>query len=854
MYKPFVNNIISSFIGLILMIVLMAGSAVNNTAEAEDPPIYIAFHWHMHQPIYWPYESIVETEARGAYSYSLRDEVMLPRTGPYTNWPADAVQRGINANMENFGAQVSFSGSLVENIEAAQQAGWGFEDWQDPWHDIISQQTAEGNPRIDMTGFGYHHPLMPLVDNDDIRRQIRWHREQYEAYFPGEYSKGIFPPETAFSPRIIPALKDEGFDWVMIDNLHFERTAENAPTGDDTGVQRPNRADVRNPDPGDWSHLDGVYNPAPVSKQWAHQPRYVKYTDPQTGQTEQMIGVPASRYLGDEDGRGGFGALDMDEVMPQFEDANTDPDQPILLLLHHDGDNHGGGTDAYYNHNFEQMIEWLEEYPDRFQVTTVQDYLDKYPPDPSDAVHVQDGSWLGADAGDPEFKKWLGDPGEFEGADEPYSPNRNAWGIMTAAQNIVRTAEQVNPDHSDTESAWEYYLNGISSDYWYWDGTEMWDSHPARAANKAVEKAKPIAESGANETPPSIFVPQRDPYNPGSIEWDEQGVMPSDFEVWTYVFDMAGLDEVNLKYRTSDSDEITDANLIYDGGASVGEWESAAMEGEMITSITDPMPEYKAEEFTAELTGLEEQMVDFYVEATDSEGNTAKSVIQHVWVGDGEGAQQPGPGPDDQITWTPEEPEAGEEITIVIDEPHTDATLHWGVNDWTEPVEAYHPEGTESFDDGEAVQSPMTMEEDSAHITIGPFEDDSQPVENISFVISYDDGEWDNNDGQDYYIYLDEVVSSPEETDVPDELALEQNYPNPFNPDTEIRFALPEEGQVELDVYDVTGRRVARVVEGRYAPGMHTVRFDGSQLSSGVYLYRLTHGQEVQTRQMMLMK
>ena len=70
--------------------------------------------------------------------------------------------------------------------------------------------------------------------------------------------------------------------------------------------------------------------------------------------------------------------------------------------------------------------------------------------------------------------------------------------------------------------------------------------------------------------------------------------------------------------------------------------------------------------------------------------------------------------------------------------------------------------------------------------------------------------------------------------------ALEAAYPNPFNPQATIRFALPEAADVRLVVYDVTGREVARLVEGKMAAGRHEATFDGSRLASGMYLYRLT--------------
>lgn len=833
---------------------LMDLSFAQSTDEnsSENPPIYIAFHWHMHQPIYFPYESVVETENRSVFSFSLRD-VHTSRTGPYTDWPTNAVQAGIDAGMPHFGAQVSFSGSLIENLEAAKQAGWGFQNWTNPWNSAISQTTELGNPRLAMTGFGYHHPLMPLIDQEEIRRQIQWHKEIMDETFAGDYSKGIFPPETAFSTRIIPALVDEGFEWAIVDNIHFERASQGAPLSDQSGVKRPNRADVRNPNPGDWNQLNGLWAPTPVSMQWAHQPKYVSYTDPETGEESRIVAVPASRYLGEEDGRGGFGALDYDHVMSQFEAYNTDPDHPILLVLHHDGDNHGGGSEAYYNHNFQNMVNWLQDHPDRFQVTTIQDYLDRFPPDPADEIHVQDGSWLGADGGDPEFKKWLGDPAPYADTGEIYSPDRNSWGIMTAAKNIVETAEQINPNSADTERAWEFYLNGQSSDYWYWDGTEIWDSNPARAANLAIDKALPIAESGTDLTGPAIFLPQRTPYNPGETEWQDGGVMPSDFDIWTYVFDLSGLDYVTLKYRTSDSDHITRDNLTYSGGALTGEWQSVEMSGTEIESITNPFPTKKAKEYRAEISGLENVMVDYYVESADVNGNVSRSIIQHVWVGN-ESAN--GGGSDGPVTWSPEEPTRDDVITITIQNAHTEGNLHWGVNGWSQPAEVYWPGGTFLFNgEGPAVQTPMNEPESGAlELQIGPFNSDEQAVSELSFVVNYADDTWDNNSGNDYIIRLGQATSAEEESENPNAFVLEQNYPNPFNPTTVISFQLPEAGHVTLTVYDLLGRSVAQPVNEIRSAGAHNVNFDASNLAGGVYIYRLQSGGQILTRKMMLIK
>ena len=85
-------------------------------------------------------------------------------------------------------------------------------------------------------------------------------------------------------------------------------------------------------------------------------------------------------------------------------------------------------------------------------------------------------------------------------------------------------------------------------------------------------------------------------------------------------------------------------------------------------------------------------------------------------------------------------------------------------------------------------------------------------------------------------------------------LELAQNYPNPFNPTTTIRFNLPQSMDVSLVVYDMIGRQVAELVNGDMASGNHTVNFNASALSSGVYIYRLKTAQELISRQMVLIK
>lgn len=90
--------------------------------------------------------------------------------------------------------------------------------------------------------------------------------------------------------------------------------------------------------------------------------------------------------------------------------------------------------------------------------------------------------------------------------------------------------------------------------------------------------------------------------------------------------------------------------------------------------------------------------------------------------------------------------------------------------------------------------------------------------------------------------------------DLPASVTLAQNFPNPFNPSTNISFSIPENAHVRLAVYDLLGRQVAQVVDAPMVAGSHTVTFDASSLTSGVYVYRIEAAGQVSSRRMTLLK
>ncbi len=88
----------------------------------------------------------------------------------------------------------------------------------------------------------------------------------------------------------------------------------------------------------------------------------------------------------------------------------------------------------------------------------------------------------------------------------------------------------------------------------------------------------------------------------------------------------------------------------------------------------------------------------------------------------------------------------------------------------------------------------------------------------------------------------------------PDNFSLSQNYPNPFNPATTINYSLPSSGFVSLRVFDMLGKEVRSLISERQNAGSYSVNFDGSNLSSGMYYYKIESGNFSDTKKMILIK
>ncbi len=122
-------------------------------------------------------------------------------------------------------------------------------------------------------------------------------------------------------------------------------------------------------------------------------------------------------------------------------------------------------------------------------------------------------------------------------------------------------------------------------------------------------------------------------------------------------------------------------------------------------------------------------------------------------------------------------------------------------------------------------------------------------------LIGIDDGFGGITDGL-WRRPLSEIITSVEnnENSLPIHFNLMQNYPNPFNPQTNINYQLPIGGHVTLKVYDTIGKEVGVLLNGEMPAGFHQIKFDASNLTSGIYFYQLRIGSFVSTKKLILIK
>lgn len=725
---------------------LMAASLLAPAALAQQK-LHFTYLWHLEQPIYWPekqasgadryeraWETIVRKDAGGAlpgdnlraifglddrvaaYQYRVRDSINDIR------WSAEA------------GAQVSYSGGLIENIMslgAANQLGYT-SGWMNPKREARGWLTSGANakPRLDVVQFSFHHALLPLLEESTIRKELQLYKRIYgDAWGTGvAQSRGFFPSEMAFSTRLIPVLQSEGIDWSIVSAEKISRAQSNFPVVFGSGginCDPPNKADQLNPSSTFYYRQSIDRGCAPAESPFSLVPRRAQYVNPATGAISEIIVVPASQSLGWRDGYAPLGLGDFNALQ-----AYNDPNRPMLIVLAHDGDNAWGGGYSYYREAVPNLISAASGAG--YVPTVIEKYLADHPVPAGDVVHVEQGAWVNADGdfGAPQFLNWNWPPVNAQGNIDiagGWAEDIRNWSVITAAQNRIDTAEQIwlstpgntvdvgrilypSASTNNVERAWHYFLGGLNSGFMYYGTALDMENKPAVSSNRAMQYADVVIGNGTqDQTGPTIWNPQRHPWNPGSTNFGpqyryQQQVNNGDFTVWSFVYDVSGLASVQLKYRLDNDGVRTVTSLendTYAGGAGVGAWQTVAMSSRAFPTgnfFNDPginyyaTPAYSAAQYYGQIAGVRGKLVDYYIEATDTRGNVKRSPIQHVWVGDGVGSGGGGGGGGATVVATPAVPVAGQTLTIVYDPANRPLSgqsainMYWGINTWTNIV------------------------------------------------------------------------------------------------------------------------------------------------------------------------
>ena len=127
--------------------------------------------------------------------------------------------------------------------------------------------------------------------------------------------------------------------------------------------------------------------------------------------------------------------------------------------------------------------------------------------------------------------------------------------------------------------------------------------------------------------------------------------------------------------------------------------------------------------------------------------------------------------------------------------------------------------------------------------------------ENMNWVLTSESGSEYTLEGTgEITVPTEETFTLERKAIIPIAYTLHQNYPNPFNPITTIQFSLPQSDMVSMKVYDLNGRLVETLLNDFYTMGKHTITWDGSYQSSGMYFVRLESGKFIQTRKVVLVK
>lgn len=701
------------------------------------------------------------------------------RVNAYQGGPTNSL-----AKVTNGGYAMSYSGSLIDNVASlgtANALGYG-PGWWNGNRAGRNWTTSGGSRKLDLVGFTYHHSLGAVLPKEVFRKEIQIFKEAYyKAWNTGSvtnHSKGFFPTEMAFSRHMVDVLSDEGYEWVIVASHHLSRTLpaymgsiNTSPESGNWNIHStpPNNADqVNSTSGGGWWFGSGNINPIKAYNHapFAYQLHRAKFINPETGQEKTILMVPSDDILSYQYGYGDEGVGKITSFISPYV---NDPSRPAIIVPSTDGDNAWGGGDSSWGGAAPGFMN-NGTYPG----VAIQDFVNQHG-GAAQPVHIEDGAWIfpESDWGSPNFLKWVEPPVANTTAtnrvpntvvdiETPgFSSKFYSWAPVIAGANWCQTAEQMTvgeggmvqawkiQDPYDNlnsrtyqypnlaERAWHIYLAGLDSGFNYYGGEgnddEVKTSLATRRAYELLNTYVNSRKATNDQIPPTVFKPQRFPYNPGTYTFGWFNSSPggntsylkkmnSEFYIWTFAYDVSGITNIVLKVRKDNDGTNSFAskvNEVYNPAAlglntnEVGAWVSIPMTKRILPSTAAALTAaannskiayfdqavspvvadyYFARIDNSSFPNFRNNLFDYYIEATDARGNVSKSDIQHVFVADDAGGTGGGGGgggtPTGPVVTSPSPPVAGQLVTVTYSgslASGASVNIHHGFNgaNWT---------------------------------------------------------------------------------------------------------------------------------------------------------------------------
>lgn len=346
----------------------------------------------------------------------------------------------------------------------------------------------------------------------------------------------------------------------------------------------------------------------------------------------------------------------------------------------------------------------------------------------------------------------------------------------------------------------------------------------------------------------NIFVVDQDAENAHAIYWPINGVT-----------------NLNADFNNYNADG-TSANLGYyneAAAADLAEWQTASMHDANTTDVSVEFVSTTDLRLTGASNGDENLAgtpLAFFDEDIDGNSRSLSAPYKGAFEGDIE-LTAAEITIDDFGLLTPTDSSSvdlgsdlGAELTFSWEEATSNGVVTYMLlldsldGDFNEPLL-----GFDSDEDGEETMSvPTYADVDSVLADLGVLEGEEITLRWTVVAFAGDTSKMSTD--VNIITFKRQIIVSNEEEALPVSFSLEQNYPNPFNPSSTIQFSLPEASEVRLDVFTITGQHVSTLVNNRLNSGEHSVTFDGSNLASGVYIYRIVAGKFMKTKRMTLIK